>query len=495
MAYSLDGVSVIVVPRERFSRTNDALAQLIARTPKIAELIFIDGGSPAHYQKEFAKTLSARAHKTVRRDAYLYPNEARNLGAAQATPSSRYLAFIDNDVLVEPNWLEALLECAEETGADVVGPLYQEGDPAKRIVHMAGGLYREIDTPSGRIAFERHRFAHQPFEKVSSGIRRREVDYVEGHCLLVRRDAFEGVGRFDETILTISEYLDLCLRVRERGGQIFAEPRSIVTYPWADKLTLADIPFFLKRWSVEETRQSCDAIARKRGLRGDCELFAYGIEFVRHHRNRLALFDPNAEWNAGQRSYRDADVIADTPAALSQLLEDMGYSIEAKNQADQVLQAVTGKIAEMGASDSAVLPSAIGAAAHIVHSAGHVLIVTAALLASYSLSARDFNWPAHARLDFDRDNAVLQTIVGQAAGVLRIYDMAAKPVWLEPHLVEAPLVRSIIGCCALQLARVSRGETFLYQSEFPQVLSDAGYEELSRAYALMGRGQRSADAA
>jgi hypothetical protein len=49
------------------------------------------------------------------------------------------VAFIDNDVIPERGWLEALRRCMDETGAWIVGPLYCEGEPDAAVAHMAGG--------------------------------------------------------------------------------------------------------------------------------------------------------------------------------------------------------------------------------------------------------------------------------------------------------------------------------------------------------------------
>src|SRR5207249_8335576 len=55
-------------------------------------------------------------------ERHLVPNEARNIGLRRVR--TRYVVFIDNDAVPAPGWLERMVECAEETGAWVVGPLY-----------------------------------------------------------------------------------------------------------------------------------------------------------------------------------------------------------------------------------------------------------------------------------------------------------------------------------------------------------------------------------
>src|SRR5262249_53502835 len=60
---------------------------------------------------------------------------------------------------------------------------------------------------------------------------RRDVDYCSGAFLMVRRELFERLGRFDLAYApAYYEETDLCLRIREAGLRISYEPRVQLTH-------------------------------------------------------------------------------------------------------------------------------------------------------------------------------------------------------------------------------------------------------------------------
>jgi GT2 family glycosyltransferase len=130
-------VTIVVVPRERFSFAARSLDSVLEHTPASVKLVYVDGGSPPTVRRFVERRASDRSFTLIRKNYFLSPNRARNPGLRDVT--TKYVVFLDNDVLVSPHWLDALVECAEQTGAWVVGPTYCEEEPAGEIIHMAGG--------------------------------------------------------------------------------------------------------------------------------------------------------------------------------------------------------------------------------------------------------------------------------------------------------------------------------------------------------------------
>jgi GT2 family glycosyltransferase len=240
---NLDDVTVVVVPRDHFSDTRESLESIFACSPAGCPVVYVDGGSPPRIAAWLREQSRTRPFELLRFDRYLTPNQARNLGAAGV--GTRHVVFIDNDVVVAPGWLPALVECADTTGAAVVGPLNFEKRPLLKTVHFAGGDARIVVTRDDGV--ERHRLVERIHKAPVTDPMATES--AEFHCMLVRMDAFRRVGGLDENMLSTRENIDFCLAIQQIGGTVYLEPRSKITYLPPDQLRMSDIPFFALRWS------------------------------------------------------------------------------------------------------------------------------------------------------------------------------------------------------------------------------------------------------
>lgn len=247
--------TVVAVPRERFESAVESLESLFTNTAEPFALVYVDAGSPRAVADRIAALARQRDFTLIRSDSYLTPNQARNLALAHVT--TRYAAFVDNDVFFSPGWLAALERCAEDTSADIVAPVICIGRPVHSKIHHAGGISRIVEENGKRVFREKHNLAETPLAGVRETLARAPTEMCEFHCVLVRANVFERLGKLDESLMSSHEHIDLCLKVREAGGSVFFEPKSVVTYI-PKKLRPYEIPYFMLRWSNSWTRQSLD---------------------------------------------------------------------------------------------------------------------------------------------------------------------------------------------------------------------------------------------
>jgi GT2 family glycosyltransferase len=264
-------VTIVVVPRERFSYSQQSLESIYAETDDFPfELVYVDGGS----SPELKVYLEAQSHKKqftlIRTEHYLSPNRARNIGIQAA--HGKYIVFVDNDVLVKRGWLHKLVECAEDTGATVVGTLTCIDCPIHEVIHNGGGeTHIEVRSENGKLgryAVQKSYLEGKRVSKIPDQLTRFQCEFVEFHTALVRKSFFDEHGLLDEGLLSTREHIDLCLCAAKVGGTVYCERQSIVTYMtgaefdwydytyfslrWSDAWDLASFEYFRKKWNVEE---------------------------------------------------------------------------------------------------------------------------------------------------------------------------------------------------------------------------------------------------
>ncbi len=265
--------TVIVTQRERFGMTAESLESLFDNTDEPFDLVYVDANSPRKHAGYLARESDRRGFTLIRRERYLTPNQARNIGlAASTTP---YVVFVDNDVLYTPGWLTAAIDCAEETGAAVVAPLICQALPAHETIHHAGGDYTAndgLDTffdrpPSGGRHFVEVMHGHgEALADWTGPMERAETGFCEFHVVLARRDLFDTIGPLDEKMLSTKEHIDFSMATRAAGEHVWFEPTSVVTYVFPNRdrpLEVTDWPFFALRWSDVHGRRSLEHFIAK----------------------------------------------------------------------------------------------------------------------------------------------------------------------------------------------------------------------------------------
>ena len=210
-------VSVIIPVFNQFQFTHACLASLQTTEERSAfEVIVVDDCSTDETAELVPRMQGVVYLRNEKNSGFIF---SCNRGAAPAR--GKYLFFLNNDTIVTPGWLTALLATfVEDPHAGIVGSklVYPHGQ-----LQEAGGIiwrdasgwnYGKFDDP------EKPEYNYL-----------REVDYCSGAALMIRKSLFQSLGGFDPKYApAYYEDADLSFKVRKAGYKVFYQPLSKIIH-------------------------------------------------------------------------------------------------------------------------------------------------------------------------------------------------------------------------------------------------------------------------
>ncbi|MGF1566613.1 MAG: glycosyltransferase family 2 protein [Nodosilinea sp.] len=136
-------------------------------------------------------------------------SKLNNYGAQMAT--GRYLLFLNNDTeVLTADWLTAMVEQAQRPSIGAVGALLLFPDDTVQHAGVVAGI--------GGVAGHSHKYfqASEPgyFNQLQTV---NNYAAVTAACLMCRRDVFDAVGGFEETLQVAFNDIDFCFKLLEQG--------------------------------------------------------------------------------------------------------------------------------------------------------------------------------------------------------------------------------------------------------------------------------------
>ncbi|MEK6280899.1 MAG: glycosyltransferase [Acidobacteriota bacterium] len=179
------------------------------------EIIVVDNGS-TDGSVRFAKS-RFKGIQLIDSKVNLGFSKGANLGASRAR--GEYLAFLNNDMRVDRNWLKLLVEAAGAgKGVACVGSTILDWDGTEAEVKGRGG-------DAFCLAYSPSQISEAP-APAAKGYSK--AFFVSGGAALVRRQVFQELGGFDPDFFLYQEDVDLGWRLWLRGYECVLAPKSLV---------------------------------------------------------------------------------------------------------------------------------------------------------------------------------------------------------------------------------------------------------------------------
>ena len=249
-------VSIIIPTKDKTDVLSVCIESIISKsTYKNFEIIIVDNNSSESKFFEFIekwKTKEPERFKYVK--APILFNFSRLINIGYENSDGDYLILLNNDTeVISPDWIEGMIEQAQRPSIGVVGCklLY----PNETIQHA--GVIIGMGGVAGHALVGQNRNGPGYFNYVNMS---NNYCALTAACVMVRRDVFEEVNKFDEDFSVEYNDVDFCLKIREAGYnniylphvELFHHESITRGHPHATKESyerhLVEVEMFKSKW-------------------------------------------------------------------------------------------------------------------------------------------------------------------------------------------------------------------------------------------------------
>ncbi|VTR98661.1 glycosyltransferase family 2 protein [Tuwongella immobilis] len=221
LAVDAPALSVVIVNFRQWANTAQ-LTQQLRQAQSVqqdrAEVVIVDNHSPAHaWMRRMRRWSGVSLRRFGRNRGFARAvNEGCRLGRGE------WVLLLNPDMRVEPGFLDRVMELMQSLEQSspqvgIVGFRLRHDDGS---LQASAGQFPTLRSTLLGLCRSRKTRKCQPVD----GNQRREVAWLTGCCLLIRRTCLEQLGGFDESYFLYYEDVDFCQRARQLGWSVVYDP-------------------------------------------------------------------------------------------------------------------------------------------------------------------------------------------------------------------------------------------------------------------------------
>ena len=230
--YPLDpalNIAIIIPTKDLGDMTRQGIDSIFRTVVGLRfDIILIDHDSKDPGSVRYFKSLGERA-RVLRYKGPFNFSAINNWAVSQLDrPYSHYL-FCNNDIeAMSEGWLERMVEACVQDSVGIVGAQLLYGD--RRTIQHAGVCIGAFGAAEHYAKFMCPPKEHPEHLFMGRLVATHEVAAVTAACLLMRREAFDEIGGFDESLAVGFGDVDLCLRALEVGWRVLYCPSATLVH-------------------------------------------------------------------------------------------------------------------------------------------------------------------------------------------------------------------------------------------------------------------------
>lgn len=235
-------VSIVIVNYHTIAFITKAISSIIEKTKNVEyEIIIVDNNSGDDFSLlEHLNYNFLHIHKLPENIGF---GRANNYGVSKAV--GEYVLFLNPDTLLRNNAIYYLYHALEDNNeyGIVGGNLFsKEGTP-----NLSYGLF--LPSISEELYGTTENLFHSYYMKRNYFFnftgKHKEVAYITGADIMMRRDLFNNIGGFDKRFFMYCEDADLAARVKKRGLKIVSIPKAEILHFEGKSVVFKESRFWL----------------------------------------------------------------------------------------------------------------------------------------------------------------------------------------------------------------------------------------------------------